>query len=61
MTTTILVCYELSESFELTEGFVNIMKMVSPALDNNPRRLKQFHNMFRFHKYIGRGEDWPLL
>jgi hypothetical protein len=43
-----------TDCYELSENFVNIMKMVSPALDNNPRRLKQFHNLFRFYKYIGR-------
>lgn len=31
-----------------------IMEMVSPALDNNPRRIKQFINQFRFQRTIGR-------
>ena len=31
-----------------------ILEMVSPALDNNPRRVKQFINQFRFQRTIGR-------
>ncbi|AKB61423.1 KAP family P-loop NTPase fold protein [Methanosarcina mazei] len=30
-----------------------IFKMVAPVLDNNPRRIKQFINQFRFQKIIG--------
>ncbi len=31
-----------------------ILEMVSPALDNNPRRIKQFINQFRFQRTIGK-------
>ncbi len=40
-------CVENSEISKL------ILEMVSPALDNNPRRIKQFINQFRFQKIIG--------
>ncbi len=30
-----------------------ILEMVAPALDNNPRRIKQFINQFRFQRTIG--------
>jgi len=38
---------------EHPEEFINIVKMVSPILDRNPRRMKQFSNLFRFQKMIG--------
>lgn len=31
-----------------------ILEMVAPALDNNPRRIKQFINQFRFQRTIGK-------
>jgi len=46
-------CKEIFKNNRSSENFKNILKMVSPALDNNPRRIKHFHNMFRFHYYIG--------
>jgi len=46
-------CNERSESNELSETFVSIMEMVAPALDYNPRRMKQFLNLFRFQRTIG--------
>lgn len=30
-----------------SESIIRIIKMVAPALDNNPRRIKQFVNLFR--------------
>ncbi len=41
-------CVEDSETSKL------ILEMVSPALDNNPRRTKQFINQFRFQRTIGK-------
>ena len=35
-----------------SETVRNIVLMVAPALDNNPRRLKQFINMFRLKAFI---------
>lgn len=48
-----LDCYERSESDELSEAFKCILEMVAPALDYNPRRMKQFLNLFRFQRTIG--------
>ena len=31
-----------------------ILEMVAPALDNNPRRIKQFINQFRFQRTLGK-------
>ncbi len=39
------------EDFETSKM---ILEMVSPALDNNPRRIKQFINQFRFQRTIGK-------
>ncbi len=41
-------CAEDSETSKL------ILEMVAPALDNNPRRIKQFINQFRFQRTIGK-------
>jgi formylglycine-generating enzyme required for sulfatase activity len=30
-----------------------VIEMIAPAMDNNPRRIKQFINLFRFQKFIG--------
>ncbi|MGV3757254.1 MAG: KAP family P-loop NTPase fold protein [Verrucomicrobiota bacterium] len=45
------------EVFELrisqdSDGLHDIIKMVAPALDYNPRKLKQFVNVFRLRAYI---------
>jgi formylglycine-generating enzyme required for sulfatase activity len=32
----------------------HILEMVAPALDRNPRRMKQFFNLFRFQRTIGK-------
>ncbi len=49
---------DLKENFE--EGYIddgqtlkNILEMIAPTLDNNPRRIKQFINIFRFQRTIG--------
>ncbi len=45
------ICYrDYVEDFETSKL---ILEMVSPALDNNPRRIKQFINQFRFQRIIG--------
>lgn len=44
-------CYE--HSYEHSMKFESILEMIAPALDNNPRRVKQFLNLFRFQKTIG--------
>jgi len=41
-------CVEDSETSTL------VLKMISPALDDNPRRIKQFINQFRFQRTIGK-------
>lgn len=41
-------CVEDSETSKL------ILEMVASALDNNPRRIKQFINLFRFQRTIGK-------
>jgi formylglycine-generating enzyme required for sulfatase activity len=35
----------------------HILEMIAPALDRNPRRMKQFFNLFRFQRTIGYGTD----
>lgn len=46
--------YKLEASGEVgdSERVREIALMVAPALDNNPRRLKQFLNLFRLRAYI---------
>lgn len=46
-------CEERSENNELSEDFKGILEMVAPALDRNPRRMKQFFNLFRFQRTFG--------
>jgi len=37
---------------EDSQAFQNIVLLVAPALDNNPRRIKQFINLFRLRAFI---------
>jgi formylglycine-generating enzyme required for sulfatase activity len=46
-------CEERSENNELSEDFKKILEIVAPALDSNPRRMKQFFNLFRFQRTFG--------
>lgn len=39
-------------AFEDSQDVRDIIIMVAPTLDNNPRRLKQFINLFRLNAYI---------
>ena len=43
----------LSIDREDSENVLRIVDMVCPALDSNPRRLKQFRNLFRLRAYTG--------
>ena len=47
-------CVEDSETSKL------ILEMVAPALDNNPRRIKQFINQFRFQRTLGK-KNWSFF
>jgi S-layer protein (TIGR01567 family) len=48
-----LDCDERVRSLEISDNFKDIKEMVTPALDNNPRRIKQFLNLFRFYRTLG--------
>ncbi|MCD4780963.1 MAG: SUMF1/EgtB/PvdO family nonheme iron enzyme, partial [Candidatus Omnitrophica bacterium] len=50
---------EINEKIKLelgtdSPGVRNIAMMVAPALDNNPRRIKQFINLFRLRAFIAK-------
>lgn len=48
---------EIQNDTDCVEDFETsklILEMVAPALDNNPRRIKQFINQFRFQRTIGK-------
>jgi hypothetical protein len=50
-------CNEISNDEKSLNIAISIRTMVASALEYNPRRIKQFKNLFRLHTYLGRKTD----